>query len=398
MAKRANGEGTIQHRKDGRWEGRVYVLMPNGGRVRRTVYGRTRKEVHEKVTKLVRQAQEGVVAPNSKLTVERYLTEWLANVAKRSVRPSTYRAYEMFVRVHIVPAIGRKRLDALSAPEVRRLVNAKLDSGLSLASVRKMHAVLRAALEQAVRDDLLIRNVAKLVRLPVPRSPEIQVFTVDEARQVLDASSGHRLHAVWVLLLSMGFRKGECLGLRWSDVDLDEGSLRVRTIVQRVDGVLVLVEPKTPKSRRTIPLPAVCVSALREHRRRQAVERLKMGPSWLDLDMVFPTSVGTLFDPDNLNRELDKLCAKAGVPRIRVHDLRHTCATFLLTQGVPLRVVMEILGHSQISVTANTYTHVASALQRDAMDRMHDLFGDPVDVSVVVNPDSDPDAEASGDE
>jgi integrase len=303
-----------------------------------------------------------------------------------------------FVRVHIVPAIGRRRLEALSAPDVRRLVNAKLDSGLSLSSVRKMHAVLRVALEQAVRDDVLNRNVAKLVRLPVPRSPEVNALTVDEARQLLDASSQHRLHALWVLLVSMGFRKSEALGLAWSDLDLDDGSLRVRKIVQRVDGGLTLVEPKTPKSRRTIPLPPMCVSVLREQRGRQAVERLKAGPTWRDLGMVFPTSVGTLYDPDNLNRELDKLCVRADVRRIRVHDLRHSCATFLVRQGVPLRVVMEILGHSQISVTANTYTHVSSELQRDALGRIDDLFGWPVDVSVVVNPDSDPEEQVSGDE
>lgn len=374
MARRANGEGTIFQRKDGRWVGEAFVLLPNGGRDRRTVYGKTRAEVHEKVTALVRQAQQGIVAPNTRLTVEQYLTSWLEDVARRTVRPRTYQNYELMVRLHIVPVIGRVRLNRLAAADVRRLLNRAADHDYSPSTVRHIHAVLRVALEQAVRDDLLPRNVARLVHGPKKRTAPIVPLDVDEARRLLDEAREDRLYALWAVALGVGLRKGEALGLGWHAVDLDDGLLRVERTLQRIDGSLRLDEPKTERSKRTVRLPAVCVAALRQHAERQAEERAA-ARYWVETALVFTTQLGAAIDPRNVNRWLAELCKRAGVRSIRPHDLRHTCASLLLAQGVRARVVMDILGHSQIAVTLDIYSHVLPALQDDAAERMDGALG-----------------------
>ncbi|MFV0307465.1 MAG: tyrosine-type recombinase/integrase [Desertimonas sp.] len=357
MPRRANGEGTITQRRDGRWEGRAYVLTPNGQRVRKTVYGRTRADVHAKVTALTHSTQHGIATAMGVPTVAAYLDRWLADAARR-LRPSTRATYEVMVRKHITPIIGARKLDQLNAPDIRRLLHAKLDEGLSANTVRHIHAVLRSALEQAVRDDLLARNVARNVQAPHASPEPVVPFDVDEARRLLDAAADDRLFALWTVALAVGLRKGEALALRWSDVDLDQGQLRVARTVQRVDGALLFAEPKTARSRRTVVLPNVCIDALRSHRLRQNDERLAAGPYWQDNGLVFTTSHGTPIEPRNINRSFDALCRRAGLRRLRVHDLRHTCASLLLAQGVPARLVMEMLGHSQIGITMNLYSHV----------------------------------------
>jgi integrase len=401
MARRGNGEGSIFQRKDGRWVGAVYVLLPSGGRSRRFVYGHTREDVHQKVTKLLAQVQDGVVASNTQLTVEQYLSTWLEDVAKRRVRPRTFDLYRMLIRRHIVPAIGRKRLARLTVVDVRRFLNSKADAGLSPSSVKKLHIVLGSALQQAVRDELLTKNVARLVQVPVPKPAPVDPYTLEEARALLAAAKGHRLYAFWAVAIGLGLRRGEALALRWEDVDLDgvRPTLRVARGLQRIDGQLVFHEPKTARSRRTIPLPAALARTLKAHRAEQNAERLAAGADWHDLDLVFATKLGGPVEPGNMLRSLAALCEQAGVRRLRVHDLRHTCATLLLAQGVPLRVVMELLGHSAIGVTANTYGHVVPALMHEATEQLHDALaaddGD-VDVKKDVSGSGGPSDEAAG--
>jgi integrase len=370
MGRRANGEGTIFQRSDGRWVGEAYVLLPTGGRRRKTIYGKTRAEVHERVTNLIAQAQRGIVAPNTRQTVEQYMTTWLDEVARRNVRPRTFQNYELMVRRHIVPAVGRIRLDRLTAADVRRLVNGTEDRGYSSSTVRHIHAVLRVALEQAVREDLVVRNVARLVQGPKKRSTPVVPLDVDEARQLLQTARDDRLYALWAVAVGVGLRKGEVLGLGWQSVDLDEGRLRVERALQRIEGRLQLVEPKTDRSKRTVRLPEVCIAALRQHAERQADERAA-ADYWEDHGLVFTTGIGTPIDPRNVNRWLTSLCERAGVRVIRPHDLRHTCASLLLAQGVPARVVMDILGHSQIAVTMDIYSHVLPAMSDDASVKMN---------------------------
>lgn len=376
MTRRGNGEGTVYKRRDGRWEGACYVLLPSGGRARRSVYGRTRAEVSEKMTALQRQSQQGIaVSAAGVLTVGDYLHTWLGTVAAARVRPSTLRGYEMNLRRHLIPGLGRKRLARLSPADVRAFLADRRSSGLSAATVKQLHAILRSALHHAVREDLLGRNVARLVVVPTADRHEVQPLTVDEARQLLAAAKGDRLYALWAVALAVGLRRGEALGLRWCDVNLDEGTLRVVQTLQRANGRLMIVPPKSERSRRTIPLPVIAVAALREHRKAMVAAALRSGRTCADADLVFTTTLGTPLEPRNVNRSFALLQDRAGLRRVRLHDLRHTCASLLLAQGVPARVVMDTLGHSAIAVTMNTYSHVMPVLQREAAQRMDDALG-----------------------
>jgi integrase len=212
------------------------------------------------------------------------------------------------------------------------------------------------------------------VQVPRKRSAPIVPLDIDEARRLLDETRGDRLHALWAVAIGVGLRKGEALGLGWHAVDLDAGLLRVERTLQRINGSLRLDESKTERSKRTVRLPAVCVAALRKHAERQADERAA-AHYWADTGLVLTTQLGTAIDPRNVNRWLAELCDRAGVRSIRPHDLRHTCASLLLAQGVPARVVMDILGHSQIAVTMDIYSHVVPAMQDDAAGRMDDALG-----------------------
>ena len=245
--------------------------------------------------------------------------------------------------------------------------------GLSPRTVQYARAVLRKALNQALRWGLVPRNVATLVDPPRSKRHEIVFFAPDQANAFLDTARGDRLEALYRVALSLGLRQGEALGLRWEDVDLERGVLRVRVALQRIDGVPQLVEPKTPRSHRTIALPRPLAAHLRAHRTRQITERLAC-PRWQDWDLVFPSSVGTPLSPQNLTKRYKALLRDAGLPAMRFHDLRHSCASLLLAQGVPARVVMETLGHSQIGLTLNTYAHVMPELQRQAAEAMERLF------------------------
>ncbi|MBI4942192.1 MAG: site-specific integrase [Actinobacteria bacterium] len=351
--------------------------MPNGGRRRRQVYGRTREEVGRKIAALVTQAASGVPAAETSWTVTSYVAHWREHIAPGSLRPATLANYLYVLDSHVLPEVGKVRLARLTPAHVRRMLGALDDKGLSPRTQQLAHAVLRSVLAHAVRDELVHRNVVALVRPPRPERLEVQPWTPAEAGQFLASVRGHRMYALFAVGLALGLRRGELLALTWADVDLTGKQLTVRRSVQRLrDGSgLVFGPPKSARSRRSIPLPAVCVDALRAHKAAQSAERLAAGGYWTDLDLVFPTSIGTVFEPRNLNRLFAELVEAAGLRRIRVHDMRHTCASLLLAQGVPPRVVMEILGHSQISITMETYAHVMPTAMRDAADAVDAVLG-----------------------
>ena len=375
MARRGQGEGSIYQRADGRWVGSVTIGYEDGKQKRKSFYGKTRKEVKEKLTTAVADQQRGLpVAFDERLTLGTFLDEWLEHSVKPSVRPSTYKSYSGLVRLHLKPVLGHHRLTKLEPQHVQRFMNRKLKSGLSPRTVDYCRAVLRRALNQALRWGHVPRNVATLVDPPRAKRPEIQPLTPDEARALLDAVAGDRLEALYAVALAVGLRKGEALGLRWDDVDLEAGTLSVRKQLQRVDGKLQLVDLKTDRSRRTITLPSISVDALRRHRVRQLEERLVAGRRWSDSGLVFTTTIGTPIDARNLSRWFHEHRERAGIRRVRFHDLRHTCATLLLVQGVHPRVVMDILGHSQISLTLDTYSHVIPSLQAEAAEKMDALL------------------------
>lgn len=374
-ARRGHGEGAIYQRGDGRWVTAVNLGWEGGKRKRKVVYGKTRKEVAEKLKSLLRDQQRNTLVSDEKQTVQKYLEWWLAEVASTSVRPTTAESYTDKIRLHVIPEIGRVRLARLTAAQVQDLLTRKLRSGLSPRSVAYIHAILRRALGQAEKWGLVSRNVVALVDPPRVQRPEARSMTPEEARAFLNAAKVDRLHALFAVALAIGLRRGEVLGLHWRDIDLDKGTLRVRTSLVRLGGTMVLSEPKSARSRRTIPLPSSSLTALREHRLRQVEERLAAGNLWQESGLVFTTHVGTFIEPRTVGRAFERICERARIGRWHLHELRHTCASLLLAQNIHPRVVMEVLGHSGITLTMNTYSHVLPALQQDAASRMEDLLG-----------------------
>lgn len=399
MAKRANGEGSITKRKDGTFHGRVYVTTTSGIRKRVSVYGKARDEVREKITDLQAQENKGVPVPDTNMKLEEYLTYWLATVVKVNRRPKTYQGYESVARVHLAPGLGRKKIRTLRAAEVRTwLVRVAsecqcckhgLDEErpepqccaageccktlLSRRMVQSIHAVLRNALQNAVREELIVRNVAQLVQVPTPSYDTGKGLSVAEARLLLRESAEDRLHALYVLALVLGMRRGEILGLRWDAVNLDRETLTVERALQRVGGELRLVKPKTMASVRTVPLPPSVVKALTEHRERQAQERAAAGTEWKEQGLIFTSRIGTPLEPDNLRRSWYPLRKRLGL-EIRFHDLRHSAVSLLLDLGVPPHIVRQIVGHSDIGVTMKVYAHASLDEQRKALRKLGDTL------------------------
>ncbi|MFF9274265.1 tyrosine-type recombinase/integrase [Streptomyces griseosporeus] len=409
MAKRrANGEGTITRRKDGRYHAAAYVYRPDGTRTRKFVYGKTREEVADKLTEMQEMTRQGIPAASSTMAFGDYLTYWLATIAPERLKPATLNSYEGLTRLYIRPALGKKRLNRLSPADVRRFLSDFKSACLcclrgadkerpedkrtccavgrccerrpSARTVQYVHAVLRSALQQAIREELIARNVARIVETPTVSPKEVRPLDAGEVKALLKTARSHRLYALWLLLVSTGLRRGEALALTWSDVDLNAGTLRVRRNVQRIRRELIFGTPKTTRSIRTVSLPRRCVQALTEHRTAQERERKVAGPKWKPAEgqpaeLIFTTSTGRVIDPRGLNRMLTILCRDAKVRRVRVHDLRHTCASLLLAQGVDARTIMETLGHSTITMTLDTYAHVMGTTLRAAADRMDDALG-----------------------
>ena len=369
MSRNNNGDGSVWQRKDGRWSGAAYVRTHTGKVERRYVYGKSEKDVLTKLAKLQDDHDKGVPAGPTGLTVAAFLGEWLEYI-RPHIRAHTWVSYESNVRLHLVPKVGKKRLTALTIRDVRLLLDDLRKQGAKPRTVQRIHATLRAALQHAFREELVTRNVARGVRVAQgPAADTPAPFTPEEARRFLAAVEGHRLYALWVSLILLGLRRSEACGLHWSDVNLDVGTLRVERGLQRIDGELQELPTKTRRSTRTVPLPAMGVRVLREHRDRQAKERANAGRlRWQDTDYVFTSTVGTPLEPRNVSRDFRALCRKHGFRRVRLHDMRHTCVTLLLSLGVHPRVVMEIVGHSAMDMTMNVYAHVSLDVQRHALD------------------------------
>jgi len=368
--KRGNRDGSIYRRPNGTWA--ASVSLP-GGR-RKFFYAKTRDEARRKLDSALHGLDRGTFTDARGITVGSYLDQWLSETARPRVRRWTYLGYEVHVRLHLKPTLGDIRLEQLTPLHVQALLNRKLQDGLSPKSVRYIRGTLRNALNQAVRWGLVSRNAAALVDPPRVERYEIKPFTPDEARSFLSAIRGDRLEALYSVALTMGLRQGEALGLRWREIDLELGYLRVSKQLQRIDGKLQLVDPKTVGSRRTLVLPSSIVAKLRDHRIRQLDERLRAGANWRETDLVFSAMDGGALEGSTVTRSFHARLGAAGIAQRRFHDLRHSCATLLLVQGVSPRVVMDVLGHSEIGMTMNTYSHVIPELRRDAADRMDDLI------------------------
>ena len=361
MAKRGNGEGSIyEHKRNGKKVGYrgSYTVYTADGPKRRYVTGKTRQEVRQKLTKAMADRDGGLVFDAGILTVGEYLTRWLEDSVKGTVRTSTYETTGHMVRPHLVPALGRMKLKDLSPTHVRSFYREKLDSGLSPATVRKMHSVLNKALKQVMLDGLIPRNVCEAVKPPKVERKEITPLDQEQARALLEAAAGDRLEALYVLAIHTGMREGELLGLKWEDVDLEKRVLRLRRALIREGGKVTLGDLKTPKSRRSVRLTCAAVDALRSHLERQLEEIERMGSLYQPGGLVFATESGSLINPSNLrNRSFKPLLKRTQLPDICFHDLRHTCATLLLSQGTHPKLVQELLGHATIAMTLDTYSH-----------------------------------------
>lgn len=370
IRRRANGEGTIYLRADGRWGGTL--TLSDGSR--KTVYARTNLEVQDRMRELLRRHQQGLLLGAANQKTRAYLESWLDVSARPTVRPSTLLSYQLHVR-RLVPLIGRQPLSKLT-PALIQSAYAELHSrGLSAQTVQHTHTVLHRALEQAVIWGILPRNPCNGASRPRIERQEMKTLSEEQVRQLFAATVGDRDHALWVLLATTGLRLGEALGLRWEDFTSGFERVYIRRALQRQTGRgLIFVEPKSQRSRRMVVLPAGSAEVIAEHRRDQVHHRLSLGEYWHDNDLVFCNDVGDPIDGGLVSWRLHQALAKAGLPRIRVHDLRHTAASLLLAQGAHPKVVQEMLGHSTVMLTLDTYSHVTPGLQADAAAKMQRLF------------------------
>ena len=360
MTRRGNNEGSIYQRSsDGRWMGAATVgLDPAGRPIRRSVSAKTRAEVVRKLKVLSRQIDDGLMGAERSPTLEVLLERWFSDVMAREVVRSTIDNYRSIVKYHVLPTLGRKRVDELTVAEVDRLLAAKAASGLSPSTVHRIRAVLSQCLDQGIRWGVTPRNVARLSRSPKLVRAEGRTLTPEQARALLASLKGHRNEALYTLMLSTGLRRGEALGLRWEDVDLMGGVVRIKRSLKREGGHIVTADTKTLKSRRAVNLPGPVMELLARYRDQQEKERADLGEAWIETGFVFTSSIGTPIDPRNLYRDFQKVCESAGLSHWHPHELRHSAASLMLASGVKLQVVSQVLGHSSIRMTADVYGHI----------------------------------------
>jgi integrase len=371
--RRANGEGGVTRRKDGTWMARYSVQTPTG-RKRKVIYAKSHEEARRRLTEAIAERDKGLVYDSGGVTLEEYLGRWLEDSVRGSVKVTTHAGYERVARLHVCPTLGSTKLSALAPAHLQTLYRTKLDERLAPKSVKYIHTTLHRALKQAVRWGLVPRNVAAAVDAPRVVTPEMRPLSPIQARQLLQVAKANRLEALYVLAVTTGMRQGELLGLGWEDVDLEAGVVRVRRTLTLAKGGPRLTEPKTRGSRRSIRLTASAVETLERHRERQEAEVAARGGEWIEWGLVFCTRRGTPIRRDNLHDRCWKpLLRRAGLPDIRFHDLRHTCATLLLTKGVHPKIVSEMLGHSSIAITLDTYSHVMPGMQEAAARAMEDI-------------------------
>jgi len=381
---RANGDGDVFPRKNKAGQITSYrgaYFGPDGKR--RYVSGRTKEEARKTLREARSNADAGLVFDAGTVTLASYLERWLEDSVKDTVRQRTYERYESIVRVHLKPAFGRMKLRSLTPNLVRGLYRWKLDGDpekgirqLSPRTVNYIHVTLHKALSQAVSDGMVQRNAAQ-VKAPRPEKPEIRPLSPDQARKLIATAdvTEARYVALYVLALHTGMRIGEMLGLRWEDLDLDATApmLQVRRTLSETRTGHKFELPKSGKGR-SIKLSRKAVEALRSHRAKQAEEKLRLGSLWRDNGLVFPTTTGTATSGTNLGRYFRPLLKLAGLPPVRLHDLRHTCATILLMAGKHPKYVQELLGHANISITLDTYSHVIEGMDGGLSDALDDAL------------------------
>jgi integrase len=375
---RANGDGDVFPRKNN--AGRItsyrgaYVGLDGK---RRYVSGKTKEEARRNLRRARGDAERGLVFDADNLQVGEYLDRWLSDSVRDTVKATTFERYEQIARLHLKPSLGRVKLKGLTPAHVRGLYREKLEAGSSARTVRYMHTTLHKALKQAVMDGLIPRNATEAVTPPQSSREEMCPLTPEQAKPLLQVAheAGDRLAALYVLAIHTGLRQGELLGLKWDDVNLEDGSLQVRRTLAITKNGPVLTPPKTTGSRRSVKLTSKAIEALKRHLERQLGEIDRIGSLWSENGLIFASEKGEPINRHNLTRRSFKpLLKRAGLPQIRFHDLRHTCATLLLTRNVNVKIVSEMLGHSTIAITLDTYSHVLPNMRDQAAAAMEEAL------------------------
>jgi integrase len=361
--RRPQGSGSIFWDKDSeRWVGVLDLGTVRGQRIRKKVVGRTKREVQQKLDRLKKEQSMGRDLSLDQQTVAEFLDYWLQHTVRRRNTQRTYESYSQIVRLYIAPALGDRKLDQLEPEHVQMLVSSMEQDDLSPRTIAYTIAVLRAALNKARKLRRVLFNVATLVDVPRQEKPDLNVLDEEQAQHLLRTASGDRLVGLYWIAIGLGLRQGELLRLRWNDIDFDKRTLTVR-------------KSKSPAGERTLALFDTIVMVLLLHQELQQHERSLQGDNWQDHGLVFPAPSGKPMQPRAVWGHFKKLLKKAGLPDMRFHDLRHSCASILISRGIHMRTVMDIMGHSQISVTMNTYGHISPKTQRSALDDMEDALG-----------------------
>ncbi|HEX3047318.1 MAG TPA: site-specific integrase [Bacillota bacterium] len=402
--KRANGEGSIYKRKDGTWAAQASIA---GSKV--YFYGRTQGEVKDKLADALEQARKGLYMKPTKQTFGEWLDLWLKEYAKPTIRPTTYDSYEYQIRIHIKPGLGSIPLKELQPAQIQKYYNSKLtekimdrrsektikkheqrekkdpskkrkEKTLSPATIRRMHIIISEALEQALKEGIIIRNPAKATKPPKVEKKEARYLSPDELRSFLGTIKDDRWYPAIITALNTGCRLGELVALKWENVDLEKGVIFIKEAVswvrQEIGWALTFHPPKSQKGLRNIPLPTEAIKVLKAHRKKQNQEKIKLGEAYTDSDrhFVFTWEDGRLVDPLYLSKHFSKLIKKYGLS-LNFHGLRHSYATALLEAGEHPKVVQELLGDSTISVVLDTYSHVLPGLKERAASKLDSLFG-----------------------
>lgn len=373
---RAHGEGTVFERTGGDRQKPWVAQISVGGGQRRTVgYYATKQEAVAAKNKALHEIERIKRVRSSRQTLEDYLQYWFEHVHRLPIKLSSYVQHRSILHCHILPALGHIPLQKLTVRDVQQFVS-QLQEELSAGRVRTVYNLLHKALKHAVNEDLLMSNVCEKVTLPRLETSERPVLTPLQAQQLVQAVKDHQLEALFVVALTTGLRHGELRALKWRDLDLDQKALHVRHSASEISGYgTVESEPKSRKSRRTVALHDFVIEVLKNHRIAQLELRLKVGRAWRDLDLVFPSKTGYYFSKGTIYRNFYMILKDADLPKIRLHDLRHSAATILLAMGVHIKVVQEILGHSNVSLTLKVYGHVLPGMQAEAMQKWGNVLG-----------------------
>jgi integrase len=380
-SRRGRGEGSVFRRKDGLWCGSITAgYDAQGKRKRRVAYGVTKQEVLEKLGALRSDVGAWTVQGSERFTVGAYLDRWLEDAVRQTARTSTYQFYRMIVRSHLSPQIGGLKITKLAPMHIQGVLAGQERSGASARIRQATFDVLHGALRQAIKLDIIPRNPCDAVPRPRVARVVIRTLTPEQAKQFLGAAAEDRLYALYAVLIGCGLRLGEALGMTWPDVDLKRGTVTVRQQLCEVSGKLWLQEPKTDRARRTVDTPGFVMDALHRHQEQMKHE----GHLVNDRLLVFVDTEGHPLRRSNLRRRsFLALLSRAGLPRIRIHDLRHTAATLHLVQGTHPSVVQHMLGHARISITLDIYSHVLPRLGEEAARRMNALLGPAQDAKTV---------------